>query len=68
MMRMGQQQHVPYTPVMFKQGAAEFRDQGIPGQFSSQGQPSATQVQEAIYPSRARSTSPYKYFEYYPVS
>ena len=70
MMTMGQQQHVPYTPspVMFQQGAAEFRPQGIPGQFSSQGQLSAAQVQEAVYPNRARSTSPYEYFEYDPVS
>lgn len=34
MMTMGQQQHVPYNPVMFQQGTAEFRPHGLPGQFA----------------------------------
>ena len=68
MMTVAQQQHVPYNPVMFQQGAAEFRPQGVPGQFPSQGHPSASQAQGAAYPSGTRSTSPFQYFDYDQVS
>lgn len=47
MMTMGQQQHVPYNPVMFQQGTAEFRPHGMPGQFASQAHPSVSQTQGA---------------------
>jgi len=63
MMTVAQQQHVPYNPVMFQQGAAEFRPQGVPGQFPSQGHPSTSQAQGAAYPSGTRSTSPFQYFD-----
>lgn len=67
MMTMGQQQHVPYNPVMFQQGTAEFRPHGMPGQFASQAHPSVSQTQGA-YQGDERSTSPYQYFDYNQLS
>ena len=61
---MGQQQQVPYNPVMFQQGTAEFRPHGMPGQFPSQAHPSVSQTHESAYHGGVRSTSPYQYFDY----